>query len=68
MATPANIASSPDAASWCAHEGCRCRVEPGQTYCSPHCANAGIEVPEQREERCACGHAACDIEHVHDHR
>jgi hypothetical protein len=68
MANPASTAPSSAAATWCAHEGCRCRVEPGQTYCSPHCANVGVEAPEQREERCACGHPACDSELVHESR
>lgn len=43
----------------CAHAACRCAVEPGQVYCSPHCANAGTEMPAHVEERCGCGHAAC---------
>lgn len=59
---------TPEPAAWCAHEGCRCRVEPGQSYCSPHCVNVGVATPERREERCACGHAACDIDHVHESR
>lgn len=58
MANPSNSAPASNAAT-CAHESCRCSVEPGQTYCSPHCANAGVEAPEQREERCSCGHPAC---------
>ncbi|MBA8885752.1 hypothetical protein [Dokdonella fugitiva] len=56
MPNPANTA--PHAAT-CAHESCRCHVELGQTYCSPHCANVGVEAPERREDRCGCGHAAC---------
>lgn len=61
---PIHPAPSSEAATYCAHQSCRCRVEPGQTYCSPHCANAGVEAIEQREERCACGHAACNAERV----
>lgn len=43
----------------CAHVPCSCPVEPGQIYCSPHCANVGAEMPERGEERCECGHPAC---------
>jgi len=43
----------------CAHAACRCTVEPGQVYCSPHCANAANAMPEHEEARCACGHPGC---------
>lgn len=44
----------------CAHESCSCEVPAGQTYCSPHCANAATESsPESRDPNCGCGHPQC---------
>lgn len=44
----------------CAHKGCTCEVPPGQTYCSPHCANAATaQVPESGVASCQCGHPQC---------
>lgn len=49
----------------CAHPACRCVVEPGQVYCSPHCANVATRMPEHGELRCGCGHPACDADASH---
>lgn len=44
----------------CAHEGCTCEVPAGQTYCSPHCANAATQTPaESGVSACQCGHPQC---------
>lgn len=44
----------------CAHRGCTCEVPAGQTYCSPHCANAAAaEAPESASSSCDCGHPQC---------
>ena len=49
-----------DSPKTCAHKGCHCEVPAGQTYCSPHCANAvTVEASESDEARCACGHPQC---------
>ena len=56
------------AAQPCARKGCSCEVPAGQTYCGPHCANAGAEsVAETNPAHCACGHESCneDVEAVH---
>lgn len=37
----------------CAHPGCTCKVEPGQTYCSTDCEE------QSDDETCICGHADC---------
>lgn len=49
-------------ASTCAHQSCICEVPEGQTYCSPHCANAAAEqAPGTGEEPyCGCGHPQCE--------
>lgn len=44
----------------CAHDGCECRVEEGQTYCSPHCARAQTQPAGDRDAGCQCGHADCE--------
>jgi len=43
----------------CARDGCKCQVPAGQTYCSPHCAEAAASVEVRGEESCQCGHNAC---------
>ncbi|HJT98693.1 MAG TPA: hypothetical protein VJ696_10300 [Rhodanobacteraceae bacterium] len=44
----------------CARKGCACEVPAGQTYCSPHCANASVEnVAEASASTCGCGHESC---------
>jgi hypothetical protein len=43
----------------CARNGCACEVPAGQTYCSPHCANASVET-EPGSTSCACGHGSCN--------
>jgi hypothetical protein len=42
----------------CAHDGCDCRVEEGQTYCSQYCARADSHTGEEGGG-CQCGHAGC---------
>ena len=42
----------------CAHEGCVCEVNDGQTYCGPHCASTAGETMAL-EQPCGCGHDAC---------
>lgn len=47
----------------CARKECTCEVPAGQTYCSPHCANASTEaLSEASESGCSCGHAQCNVE------
>jgi len=49
----------------CAHKGCACEVPAGQTYCGPHCANAGQDThTESAETRCTCGHEPCNGNHA----
>lgn len=49
-----------DQTQTCAHKGCSCEVPAGQTYCSPHCANAMDADPlESGESNCGCGHSEC---------
>ena len=43
----------------CAHDGCQCAVDAGQTYCGPHCATASAEPRIGIAEQCHCGHDAC---------
>jgi hypothetical protein len=51
----------------CGHAGCSCTVEPGQTYCSDHCAkqasaNTSAELPGGKPQHgagCQCGHPGC---------
>lgn len=49
----------------CGRNGCRCLIGDGQTYCSPHCANATANTPLAAvDDRCGCGHAGCDHQHA----
>lgn len=49
----------------CGRSGCPCLVDDGQTYCSPHCANATANAPLGAiDDRCGCGHAGCDHQHA----
>ena len=44
----------------CAHEGCLCEIQGGQTYCGPFCATAAAEADvHQQQGPCECGHSAC---------
>ena len=55
----------------CAHPGCNCSVQAGQTYCSPYCQQRHGGQQSQQGSRqqsqqgasgssgCGCGHAAC---------
>jgi hypothetical protein len=45
----------------CAHQGCICHVDAGQSYCSSHCERAAAEQPagEATLPPCGCGHAEC---------
>lgn len=53
-----------NAESRCGRNGCGCLVDGGQTYCSPHCANAAANSPLAAvDDRCSCGHGGCD--HLH---
>jgi hypothetical protein len=40
----------------CAHLGCGCVPEPGSSYCSVQCENAGDGTD------CGCGHPDCEAE------
>lgn len=51
-----------DQSQTCAHKGCSCQVPAGQTYCSPHCANAPAEPSQAGEAGCRCGHPQCSAE------
>jgi hypothetical protein len=42
----------------CAHEGCVCEVDPGQTYCGPFCATSAGETIST-DQPCDCGHERC---------
>jgi len=44
--------------SKCAHLPCRCRVEPGDKYCSQACKEAGSK---DVEIACQCDHGACPL-------
>lgn len=48
-----NPTDKEDDISRCAHSGCTCEVEPGQTYCSADCEE------QSDDETCYCGHADC---------
>jgi len=49
----------------CARNGCGCLIEEGQTYCSPHCANAAADTPLAAiDDRCGCGHDDCTLAHA----
>lgn len=53
------------ATSRCGRNGCGCLVDEGQTYCSPHCANATANAPLAAvDDRCGCGHGGCDHQHA----
>lgn len=52
----------------CAHAGCQCSVEAGQTYCSPSCQQQAQQSSGRQQSQqgsaaggmqCNCGHAAC---------
>jgi len=53
----------------CAHTGCQCSVDAGQTYCSPACQQQAQQSGRQQSQQgagstpgsaqCGCGHAAC---------
>jgi hypothetical protein len=54
----------------CAHSGCQCSVDAGQTYCSPSCQQQAQQSQGRQQSqqgsssgqqgaRCSCGHAAC---------
>lgn len=45
--------------SQCAHDGCECAVQEGQSYCSAYCERAEAERKETGEADCGCGHADC---------
>ena len=47
----------------CAHDGCSCEVNEGQTYCSPSCERADAETQATGDGRCNCGHPDCAAEH-----
>jgi hypothetical protein len=57
-----------NASGKCAHAGCQCAVEPGQTYCSPSCQQMAQQAGGRQQSQqgssaaqagCGCGHAAC---------
>jgi hypothetical protein len=41
----------------CKHQGCSCKVQDRQPYCSKHCSEA--QTSAGRSSGCACGHAEC---------
>lgn len=48
----------------CAHDGCKCTVPVGRTYCSEYCAKAAqgsgaLLGDKSTHTRCQCGHPAC---------
>jgi hypothetical protein len=50
----------------CRHGKCDCLVQPGEHFCSEHCAKASPAaisgtLPGERDpqSQCECGHAAC---------
>jgi hypothetical protein len=50
----------------CGHGGCKCRVKPGQTYCSDYCvkasgASASNQLPARQSADfpCECSHSDC---------
>ena len=49
----------------CSHEGCVCTVEPGKSYCSKYCEEAGSGARKAHAgHACECGHDACDRAHA----
>ncbi|MGZ4997601.1 MAG: hypothetical protein ACXV8P_05815 [Methylobacter sp.] len=48
-----NLANEGADIARCAHSGCTCKVEPGQTYCCSDCEE------QSDNETCYCGHADC---------
>ena len=55
----------------CAHAGCSCAVDVGETYCSEDCREAGPIVDAGRDGEplgledaaCPCGHPECQAVH-----
>ena len=54
----------------CAHPGCKCTVQTGQTYCSDYCQQQAQQAQggQQRQQGaasgsggCGCGHPACQV-------
>jgi hypothetical protein len=46
----------------CGHAGCKCLVDPGQSYCSQHCEHAdgaADSKPQDQASGCKCGHPDC---------
>lgn len=45
----------------CAHDGCKCTVQPDVQYCSDHCAQASRSNSGSggQHDQCGCAHAAC---------
>lgn len=46
----------------CGHAGCKCLVDPGESYCSEHCehaAGAAENKPQDKISGCKCGHPEC---------
>jgi hypothetical protein len=41
----------------CHHEGCGCKVERADAYCSEHCREASEK--GVGDKRCGCGHSGC---------
>jgi hypothetical protein len=42
----------------CKHQGCSCKVQDRQPYCSKHCSEAS-QGSAGRSSGCACGHPEC---------
>ena len=46
----------------CGHAGCKCLVDPGESYCGTHCEHADTQAEQSPQETvlaCQCGHAEC---------
>jgi hypothetical protein len=43
----------------CAHSGCVCTVESGETYCSDCCASMAAGDQAAADDECNCGHPEC---------
>lgn len=54
MATVTNNLTDQD--HYCAHPGCRCKVEPGEKYCCSDCERQLNGGP------CSCEHSSCQHE------
>jgi hypothetical protein len=49
----------PQSDNVCIHAGCRCEVEPGESYCGDYCRGEPQTGMEAQSMSCRCGHEGC---------